>query len=655
MTIKSQEEKLNFQAEVKQLLQLVTHSLYSNKEIFLRELISNAADAADKLRFLALTDDALYEGDNDLRIKVAFDPKEKTITVSDNGIGMSREEVIANLGTIAKSGTKEFLAQLSGDKARDAHLIGQFGVGFYSAFVVAEKVVVKTRRAGMRPDQGVIWESAADGEYLVSNIGLPKRGTEVILYLKEDEAEFLDYWRLRSIITKYSDHILLPIYMDKPQEETPADEKDKEAKDKDNVVATQPQEEVVNKATALWTVSKKDIKDEEYKELYKHITHDFTDPLLWSHNVVEGTTEYTTLLYIPEHAPFDLWHRDHRYGLKLYAQRVFIMDNAEQLLPNYLRFVRGIVDSKDLPLNVSREILQSNKVIDSMRSGIIKRVLTMLEKLAQDDAEKYVKFWQAFGQVMKEGLVEDQSNKDSIAKLLRFASTHEDSDKQNVTLDDYVARMLPGQEKIYYITAENYMTAKNSPHLEIFRKKGIEVLLLVDRVDEWMLSGLYEYAGKQLHSVAKGDVDLSKIESKQTADTAEDSANEDKEAPAVDDKDFASIVKQIQEVLGEKVKEVRLSTRLTTSPVCLVADENDMSIHLQRLMEAAGQRMPRSKPILEINAHHPLVMQLQNESDDQKFAEWAKLLFEQALIAEGGQLEDPASFVRRLNTLLCDK
>lgn len=655
MTIKSQEEKLNFQAEVKQLLQLVTHSLYSNKEIFLRELISNAADAADKLRFLALTDDALYEGDNDLRIKVAFDPKEKTITVSDNGIGMSREEVIANLGTIAKSGTKEFLAQLSGDKARDAHLIGQFGVGFYSAFVVAEKVVVKTRRAGMRPDQGVIWESAADGEYLVSNIGLPKRGTEVILYLKEDEAEFLDYWRLRSIITKYSDHILLPIYMDKPQEETPADEKDKEAKDKDNVVATQPQEEVVNKATALWTVSKKDIKDEEYKELYKHITHDFTDPLLWSHNVVEGTTEYTTLLYIPEHAPFDLWHRDHRYGLKLYAQRVFIMDNAEQLLPNYLRFVRGIVDSKDLPLNVSREILQSNKVIDSMRSGIIKRVLTMLEKLAQDDAEKYVKFWQAFGQVMKEGLVEDQSNKDSIAKLLRFASTHEDSDKQNVTLDDYVARMLPGQEKIYYITAENYMTAKNSPHLEIFRKKGIEVLLLVDRVDEWMLSGLYEYAGKQLHSVAKGDVDLSKIESKQTADTAEDSVNEDKEAPAVDDKDFTSIVKQIQEVLGEKVKEVRLSTRLTTSPVCLVADENDMSIHLQRLMEAAGQRMPRSKPILEINAHHPLVMQLQNESDDQKFAEWAKLLFEQALIAEGGQLEDPASFVRRLNTLLCDK
>lgn len=648
MSVKPQEEKLSFQAEVKQLLQLVTHSLYSNKEIFLRELISNAADAADKLRFVALTDDALYEGDNNLWIKVAFDPKEKTITVSDNGIGMNREEVIENLGTIAKSGTKEFLARLSGDQARDAHLIGQFGVGFYSAFVVADKVVVKTRRAGMQPEQGVQWESAADGEYVVSNIELPQRGTEIILHLKEEENEFLDYWRLRSIITKYSDHIILPIYMAKPVEEN-ADDKDK----KEQKTEQKPQEEVVNRATALWTLPKKDIKDEDYKELYKHITHDFTDPLLWSHNVVEGKLEYTTLLYVPERAPFDLWHRDHRYGLKLYVQRVFIMDNAEQLLPNYLRFVRGVVDSKDLPLNVSREILQNNKVIDNMRSGIVKRILTMLEKMAQEDSEKYTKFWQAFGQVMKEGLVEDVGNKDSIAKLLRFASTHEDNEKQIVALVDYVARMLPGQDKIYYITAENYMTAKNSPHLEIFRKKGIEVLLLTDRVDEWMLSGLNEYEGKQLQSVAKGEIDLSKVELK--SDVAEKGVDkEEKDAP-VNNEEFSGMVKQVQEVLGEKVKEVRVSARLTESPVCLVAAENDMSVHLQRLMEAAGQHIPRSKPILEINPRHPLIVQLKNEADDQKFAEWAHLLFEQALIAEGGQLEDPASFVRRLNSLLLDK
>lgn len=641
--VKPQEEKLSFQAEVNQLLHLVTHSLYSNKEIFLRELISNASDAADKLRFEALSDDALYEGDSTLWIKVSCDKTARTITIRDNGIGMSRDEVIANLGTIAKSGTREFLASLAAaGKGQDANLIGQFGVGFYSSFVVAQKVIVKTRRAGMQPEQGVYWESAAEGGYSIKNVEQQWRGTEVTLYLKDDEDEFLDDWRLRGVITKYSDHILLPIYMPKPAE---LDENGKEKKE------AKVEEEVVNRATALWTLPKKEIKDEDYKELYRHITHDFAEPLLWSHNAVEGKLEYTTLLYIPEHAPFDFWQRDHRYGLKLYVQRVFIMDNAEHLLPNYLRFTRGVVDSKDLPLNVSRELLQSNKVIDSMRSGVVKRVLDMLEKLAKDDGEKYAKFWQAFGQVLKEGVVEDFANKDQIAKLLRFASTYQEDNKQSVALDDYVSRMVKGQDKIYYITADTINAAKYSPHLEIFKKKGIEVLLLTDRVDEWMLSGLSEYNGKTLQSVAKGDLDLSKIGAEDAAQAEEKKEEEKKEQEDLVS-EFAGVVKQMQSVLGDKVKEVRVSSRLTDSPACVVTGEHDMSMHLQRLMAAAGQEMPRGKPILEINPQHALVAQLKSEADDQKFAEWTQLLLEQALLAEGGRLDDPASFVKRLNALL---
>lgn len=649
MTVEIQKEKLNFQAEVTQLLHLVTHSLYSNKEIFLRELISNSADACDKLRFLGLSNDALYENDDKLWIKVTFDADAKTITIKDNGVGMNREEVIANLGTIAKSGTKEFLSQLTGDQAKDANLIGQFGVGFYSAFVVADKVVVKTRRAGMHSEDGVQWESSADGEYIVSQINLPQRGTEITLHIKEDDTEFLDSWRLRNIITKYSDHILLPIYMEKVVESN--DENNKSEDKSQTTKEKRIEEEVVNKATALWTLPKKDIKEEEYKELYKHITHDYSEPLVWSHNVVEGKLEYTTLLYIPERAPFDLWHRDHRYGLKLYAKRVFIMDNAEQLLPNYLRFVRGIVDSKDLPLNVSREILQSNKVIDSMRSAIIKRILSMLDNMAQNDQEKYTKFWSAFGQVMKEGLIEDMANKDEIAKLLRFATTHENNNVQNISLDDYVSRMLTGQDKIYYITAENYITAKNSPHLEIFNKKGIEVLLLTDKIDEWMLSGLMEYQGKKLQSVAKGDSDTSNILSKNNEENT-DNNDADKKEEELNSDELESMVKQIKEALGDKVKDVKISNRLTESPVCLVASEDDISANLQRIMLAAGQNIPRSKQILELNPKHPLINRLKNEADDQKFGEWSNLLFEQAMIAEGAQLDDPASFVKRLNKLL---
>lgn len=704
-------EKRSFQTEVTQLLHLVTHSLYSNKEIFLRELISNSSDAADKLRFEALSNPALYENDSTLRITVSYDKKARTITVRDNGIGMNRDEVVTNLGTIAKSGTKEFLAKLAADKKnQDVNLIGQFGVGFYSSFVVAEKVTVKTRRAGTPTTHGVYWESTADGAYLVKNIEQSWRGTEVTLYLKEDVDEFLDDWRLRNIITKYSDHILLPIYMPKSvadattdtgataattAEEQSVTSAEKAVEETKEAREAQEVEEIVNRATALWTLPKKDIKDEEYKELYKHITHDFGEPLLWSHNMVEGKIEYITLLYIPERAPFDLWHRDHRHGLKLYVQRVFIMDNAEHLLPNYLRFVRGIVDSKDLPLNVSREILQSNKTIDSMRSGIIKRVLDMLEKLVKDESDKYAQFWQAFGQVMKEGIIEDFAHKDRIAKLLRFtSSTHCDDKTPSVSLDDYVSRMASGQDKIYYITAETLNAAKNSPHLEIFKKKNIEVLLLIDRIDEWMLSGLTEYAGKELQSVAKGTVDLSKIstskgskedkESKEkdqdsTSTTAakdtEDKAKETSEAGQNDDKskddseedknteifatEFAEVIKKMQKELGEQVKTVRISSRLTDSPACLVTDEDDISMHLQRMMAAAGQKIPHGKPTLEINPQHPLITQLKNLTDDaeqtHQFAEWTHLLFEQAFLAEGGHLDDPASFVKRLNVLLLEK
>ena len=577
MTTQSQPETLGFQAEVKQLLRLVTHSLYSNKEIFLRELISNSSDAADKLRFEALSDAALFEGDGDLKIWVEFDEKARTVTVRDNGIGMSREEVIANLGTIAKSGTREFLAALTGDAAKDAHLIGQFGVGFYSCFVVADKVVLETRRAGAMPDQGVRFESSGEGDYKIQNIVRPERGTTVTLYLKEEDFEFSEHWRLSSIIRKYSDHIVLPILMRKMDI---GDEKKEEKNEK-----KAPEYEAVNKATALWTLAKKDIKDEEYNDFYKHISHDFQNPLIWAHNFVEGKQEYITLLYIPSHAPFDLWNYDKKRGLKLYVRRVFIMDDADQLLPNYLRFVRGIVDSKDLPLNVSREILQSNKIIDSIRGGIVKRVLDTLQKLAQDDKEKYKSFWQEFGRVLKEGVVEDFANKDAIAKLLRFASTHEDKEIQNVSLDDYIARMPAEQDKIYYITADTFLAAKNSPHLEIFHKKGIEVLLLSDRVDEWLLSSLTEYAGKKLQSVAKGDLELGKLEDKETKKEVEKAKDE-----------LGSVIKQMQKVLKDKAKEVRVTSRLTDSPACLVTGENDMSIHLQRIMQSAGQQLPASEP-----------------------------------------------------------
>lgn len=622
MATQPQTETLGFQAEVKQLLHLVTHALYSNKEIFLRELISNASDAADKLRFEALSDAALYEDNSDLKIWLDVDEKQRTITIRDNGIGMSREEVIANLGTIAKSGTREFLQSITDDKVKDLNLIGQFGVGFYSAFVVADKVTVKTRRAGMQADQGVLWESTGTGEYTIQNVNKPERGTEITLYTKKDEDEFLEPSRLRHIITKYSDHILLPIIMKKPQT---------------------TEEEVVNSAKALWTLPKNQIKEEEYKELYKHIAHDFEEPLLWSHNQVEGKLEYISLLYIPARAPFDLFNRERSQGLKLYVRRVFIMDDAQQLLPNYLRFVRGVVDSNDLPLNVSREILQNNKTIDAIRSGITKRVLSILENLAKEDKEKYTKFWNAFGAVLKEGPAEDFANKEAIAKLLRFSSTHNDNPEQTISFDDYLTRMQTGQEKIYYVTADNFTAAKNSPHLEIFRKKGIEVLLLSQPIDEWLVTHLAEYQGKSLQSVTRGDLDIDKFAAK--SDTAEEKQIAD---------DFANVIKQMQDVLGEKIKLVRLSQRLTDSPACLVADEADMGIHLQKLLQAAGQNFPKSKPILEINPEHPLIVKLKNEQDDQRFSEWSQIIFDQALLAEGSQLEDPAGFVKRLNTLMLE-
>ena len=630
MPVKTQQETRSFQTEVNKLMHLVTHSLYSNKEIFLRELISNASDAADKLRFEALNDTALFESDPDLKILVDFDKDKRTITVRDNGIGLSREDAVENLGTIAKSGTSDFLAKLTGDQAKDSHLIGQFGVGFYSAFVVADKVIVKTRRAGMNADQGVQWESGGEGKFTVKNINRKLRGTEVILHLKKEEDEFLDDSRLRNIIRKYSDHILLPIIMQK----TAIEEKKGEKKKVDI--------EVVNRATALWTLPKSKIKDEEYKELYKHISHDFEDPLLWSHNKVEGKLEYISLLYIPARAPFDLWNRDAQRGLKLYVQRVFIMDDAEQLLPMYLRFMRGIVDSSDLPLNVSREILQNSKTIDSIRSSCVKRILSMLKSLAKDDTEKYQKFWQQFGNVLKEGPAEDFANKERIAKLLRFASTHHDNETQTVSLDDYVSRMKKDQDKIYYVTADKFTAAKNSPHSEIFRKKGIEVLLLTDRVDEWLVGHLTEFAGKQLQSVAKGDVDVGKKDEKEKKKA-------DKTAKEMD-----GVIKQIKGVLGEKVKDVRTTHRLTDSPACLVADENEMSIHLQNMLKASGQDAPSTKPIFEINPEHPIIAKLKDVQDEERFGEWSTILFDQAKLAEGGQLDDPVGFVKQLNKLLLE-
>ncbi|CAB3771130.1 molecular chaperone HtpG [Paraburkholderia humisilvae] len=629
------QETMSFQAEVKQLLHLMIHSLYSNKEIFLRELISNASDAADKLRFEAIANNALFEDDPNLRIHVSYDKAARTVTIDDNGIGMSRDEAISNLGTIARSGTREFFGKLSGDQQRDAALIGQFGVGFYSGFIVADKITVETRRAGLPASEGVHWESAGEGDFAVDTIERVARGTTITLHLRAEEDELLSSYRLKSIIQKYSDHIALPILMKK--EEWDAEKSEMVTKDED---------ETVNQASALWTRAKNDISEEQYKQFYQHLSHDHQDPLTWTHNRVEGRSEYTQLLYVPAHAPFDLWNRDHRGGLKLYVKRVFIMDDAEQLLPLYLRFVKGVVDSSDLPLNVSRELLQESRDVKSIREGVTKRALSMLEELAtletdaqaDADKQKYATFWKEFGQVLKEGMGEDFANKDRIAKLLRFASTHNDTDEQNVSLAQYVERMKPEQSKIYYVTADTWQAAKNSPHLEVFRKKGVEVLLLTDRVDEWMLSFLNEFDGKPLASVARGDLDLGQLN------------DEEKQAQEKVGEALKPLVERMKEALKDKAKDVRLTFRLTDSPSCLVADEGDMSGYLQRMLKAAGQKAPAMQPILEVNPEHPLVKGL--HTDSANFDDWAHLLFDQALLAEGGSLEDPASFVKRTNALL---
>lgn len=625
-------ESMHFQAEVKQLLHLMIHSLYSNKEIFLRELISNASDACDKLRFEALNNEALFGGDSDLKIRVAFDKAARTITISENGIGMSRDEAVSHLGTIARSGTKEFFSSLSGDQAKDANLIGQFGVGFYSGFIVAKKISVVTRRAGAAATEAVRWESAGEGDFSIEAAERAGRGTDVILELREGEDDFLSTWKLKSIITKYSDHITLPILMQKEEWD----------KDKNEMVV-KDEEETINQAKALWGRPKSEISEEQYQEFYKHVAHDHENPLAYTHNRVEGRQEYTQLLYIPAKAPFDLWDRERKHGIKLYVKRVFIMDDAEQLMPRYLRFVKGVIDSADLPLNVSREILQESRDVKAIREGSTKRVLSLLEEMAgSEDAaqkEKYVTFWKEFGAVLKEGVGEDSANKERIAKLLRFATTGEDTAEQKVSLAEYLGRVKEGQDKIYYVTAETFLAAKNSPHLEVFRKKGIEVLLLSDRVDEWVASNLTDFDGKQLVSVSKGGLDLGKLE-----DEAEKKEQEAAEG------EYKDLVAKIKEALGEKVKEVRITHRLTDSPACLVADENDMSGNLARMLKAAGQKAPESQPILEINPRHPLVTRLKYE--EAKFADWTSLLFDQALLAEGGQLEDPAGFVKRMNDIL---
>ncbi|WP_165817770.1 molecular chaperone HtpG [Aggregatibacter segnis] len=622
------QETRGFQSEVKQLLQLMIHSLYSNKEIFLRELISNASDAADKLRFKALSNPALYEGDGELRVRVSFDADKGTLTISDNGIGMTREQVIDHLGTIAKSGTKEFLTALGQDQAKDSQLIGQFGVGFYSAFIVADKVTVKTRAAGEATDKGVLWESAGEGEYSVADIEKKSRGTDVILHLREDEKEFLNEWRLREIIGKYSDHIGLPVEMLTKE----YDDEGKEIGEK---------WEKINKSDALWTRSKNDISDEEYKEFYKHLSHDFADPLLWAHNKVEGNQEYTSLLYVPSKAPWDLFNREHKHGLKLYVQRVFIMDDAEQFMPNYLRFMRGLIDSNDLPLNVSREILQDNKTTAVLRKALTKRSLQMLEKLAKEDAEKYQQFWKEFGLVLKEGPAEDFGNKEAIAKLLRFVSTHNDSSEQTVSLEDYVARMKEGQKAIYYITADSYVAAKNSPHLELFNKKGIEVLLLSDRIDEWMLSYLTEFDGKALQTITKADLDLGDLADK-----------EENEAQKEQDKAFDSFIERVKNLLGERVKEVRLTHRLTDTPAVVSTGNDQMTTQMAKLFAAAGQPVPEVKYTFELNPEHHLVKKVADIADEAEFADWVELLLEQAMLAERGSLENPAAFIKRINKLL---
>ncbi len=631
----AQQEKHGFQTEVKQLLQLMIHSLYSNKEIFLRELVSNAADAADKLRFRALENNSLYEGDGELNVKISTDADAGTITIADNGIGMTKEEVIANLGTIAKSGTKDFFSKLSGDAAKDSQLIGQFGVGFYSAFIVADKVTVRTRAAGTDASQGVEWISDGEGEFTVAEINKPARGTEIVLHIREEEKEFVDNWRLRSIISKYSDHISIPVQMWK--DEIP----ESEGPDGEKTPAVPGEWESVNKATALWTRDKSDISEEEYKEFYKHISHDFADPLAWAHNKVEGKSEYTSLLYIPSKAPFDMWNRDQNHGLKLYVQRVFIMDDAEQFMPTYLRFVKGLLDSNDLPLNVSREILQDNKVTQTLRQGCTKRVLQMLEKMAKNDSEKYQSFWGEFGNVLKEGPAEDFSNKDKIAGLLRFSSTHGDSDAQTVSLDDYIGRMKEGQDKIYFVTADSLQAAKTSPHLEFFRKKGIEVLLMGERIDEWLMSHLTEYNEKSFQSIAKGDLDLGDLDDEETKKAQEEA-----------EKEVEGVLERAKTALGDKVVDVKFTHRLTESPAVITADENGMTTQMMKLMQAAGQTVPDVKYHFELNPEHQLVKKLADVQDEALFNQWVGVLYDQAALSEQGSLKDPSSFVRNLNSLL---
>lgn len=631
----AQKETLGFQTEVKQLLNLMIHSLYSNKEIFLRELVSNASDAADKLRFLALQNGDLYEGDANLRVRISADKDAKTVTISDNGIGMTRDEVINSLGTIAKSGTAEFFQNLSGDQAKDSQLIGQFGVGFYSAFIVADAVTVVTRKAG--EEKAVEWYSKGEGEFTLAEVEKESRGTDIILHLREDETEFLEEYRLRSIVTKYSDHISIPVEMYKqPVEESEGPEGEK--------IPAQPGEwEAINRATALWTRDKSEVSDEEYKEFYKHVGHDWEEPLTWAHNKVEGKTEYTSLLYIPKKAPFDLWNRDRQSGLKLYVQRVFIMDDAEQFMPSYLRFVKGLLDSNDLPLNVSREILQDNKITQAIRKGCTSRVLKMLDRMGKNKPEEYQTFWNEFGKVLKEGPAEDFANKEAIAKLLRFSSTHTDESTENVSLEQYIERMKEGQDKIYYVVADSFEAAKSSPHLEIFRKKGIEVLLMSDRVDEWMMSHLTEFNEKQFASITRGDLDLGDLDDEET-----------KKAQEASEKEVEGLVERIKTVLGDKVKEVRFTHRLTDSPACVVVDDNDMSSQMQKLMESVGQAVPEAKPIFELNPEHQLVKHLNVEQDEDKFAQWSDVLLDQALLAERGSLKDPAAFVAKLNKLMLD-
>ena len=637
MTVEAQKETLEFQAEVSQVLNLVIRSLYSNKEIFLRELVSNASDAAEKLRFEAISDDGLYEEDPNLKIRIHVDEDAGTITIEDNGIGMSRQEVGETIGTIASSGTKKFLEKMTGDQTQDSQLIGQFGVGFYSAFIVADKVTLITRRAGLGAEHGVKWVSSGEGSYSIENVDSPERGTRITLHLREDEKEFLQPYRIRSIINKFSDHIAIPIEMLEQVPPLTDEEKEKGEQQKE------PEWEKVNKGTALWMRNKSDITDEEYNEFYKSVGHDFEDPLLHVHNRVEGNNEYTSLLYVPSRAPFDMWDREQKHGVKLYVKRVFIMDEADKLMPHYLRFVKGVVDSDDLPLNVSREILQHDKKIDSIRSANVKRILDSLEKLAKKDEEKYQKFWKEFGRVLKEGPAEDFANKEKIAGLLRFSTTKSESNDETVSLDQYIENMVEKQEKIYYITGDSLAAAKNSPHLEIFKKKGIEVLLLTDRVDEWLVSHLTDFKGKHLQSIAKGQLDLGDLEDKEEKEQQEKIAEEHK-----------SLIERMTESLGDAVKEVRVSSRLTESPACLVVGDYDMSQNMARVLKQIGQDAPMPTPILEINVEHPLLDRMDNESDEDRFKDMAKLVFDQALLAEGGQLEDPASFVHNMNKLMLD-